>query len=413
MNLWKEETKTKPFNRFFAITLLVVMSVQFVPIEGYEISPVKVFVMGISLVVFFLRVPYFSNTLVYTSLYWFVCFCVSFLQSDFRFSTLGYTGLFLMTFITYHNIVYTGAFSLGQFQQVLRAIIIAYAVVLVAQQICVLVGLRNVPILNLVGAKYYQWNRLPALTCEPSHSATILTGLFLGYLRCLEIADGAKPSLKILFSERNRWVVVSYLWLTFTMGSGTGWIGFGIICLYFLQWRTALYMLPLLIGTFFVLQAIGNEQFQRALKATKATFTGDVITISKVDGSASTRIVPFINTITDLDLFELESWVGEGTVTVEERDMAWMDNTRKIGVVEQYGLIGFICSLVFIYFCVIRKIMSIETLCFVFLLTMTLANAYMTWSMFFVFTTIRYFQIQEKRGYLCIEPLSIDEIASN
>ena len=186
---WWQEIRLTPFNRLFAVTLLVVMSVQLVPIEGYEISPVKLLMMGLCVVVFVCKVPYISNALIFAILYWFVCFATSILQLGFRFSTLAYSGLFLMAFVTYHNIVYAGTFSLKQFQKVLRTIIIAYAVVLVAQQVCVLLGLRNVPFLNLVGAGYYQWNRLPVLACEPSHSATILTGLFIGYLRCVELQN--------------------------------------------------------------------------------------------------------------------------------------------------------------------------------------------------------------------------------
>ena len=161
---WWQKIRLTPFNRLFAITLLVVMSVQLVPIEGYEISPVKVLMMGFCVIVFVCKVPYISNALIFATLYWLVCFCISILWPGFRFSTLAYSGLFLMTFVAYHNIVYTGAFSLKQFQKVLRTIIIAYAVVLVAQQVCVLLGLRNFPVLNLVGAGYYQWNRLPVLT---------------------------------------------------------------------------------------------------------------------------------------------------------------------------------------------------------------------------------------------------------
>lgn len=393
-----EKIKNVPFERLFASLLLIVMSVQFVAVEGYDISFVKVAMMGLCLIVFFVRVPYVSVAVVSGLLYWLVCFCLSVVQADFRFSTLGYSGLFLIAFFVYYNMIYNGAFSLEQYQRLLRGLILAYAIVLVCQQFLVLLGIRDFPILNLVGPGYYQWNRLPVLSCEPSHSAVILTALFLGYLRCIEIADGSKPFLKVLFSYEHRWVVIGYLWLTFTMGSGTGWIGFGIICLYFLQWRTALYLIPLLFGMFFILQASGNEQFQRAWKSVQATFTGDVMVISKADGSASVRIIPFVNTVIDLDLSEKASWIGEGTVTVEERDMAWRDYTRKIAIVEQYGLIGFIFSLFFLYTCVIYRVISLETLCFVILQMMTIGNAYVTWSMLYVFATIRYFQVQQEEG---------------
>ncbi len=55
-----------------------------------------------------------------------------------------------------------------------------------------IVGLRNVPFLNLAGASYYAWNRLPALSCEPSHTARIISAAMLGYIQCLEIEWGKR-----------------------------------------------------------------------------------------------------------------------------------------------------------------------------------------------------------------------------
>ena len=99
-----------------------------------------------------------------------------------------------------------------------------------------------------------------------------------------------------------------------------------------------------------------------------------------------------INTFKDIDLSKKESWIGKGTISIEERDSAWKNSARKISVIEQYGLLAFLTSLFLLFSCMIKKIISLETLCFVILLMMSLSNAYMTWSMLFVFTTIRYFK---------------------
>ncbi len=388
------------FNQLFTFLLLTIMSIQIVPIEGWDVSFIKVALMGFCILVFLIKVPFLNKAFWLAGFYWMACFTTSFLHPNFRFSTLGYMALFLVAFIVYYNLIYIETFSLGQFQKILKFLILAYAIVLFAQQICVVMGIRNFPLINLVGLEYYQWNRLPSLSCEPSHSATILTALFLGYLRCIEIKDNCKPFIRELFNSEHRNVVLCYLWLTFTMGSGTGWVGFAIVCIYFIQWRTILSVVPLFIIGVFLLSYSGNEQFQRALVSFKATLTGNATIIGKADGSASTRIVPLVNTIMNLDLSDENTWIGKGTLTLEKRDSAWGDIKRKIPVIEQYGLIGFMCSLILIYACIIKNFFSSETLCFLLLQIMSIYSAYTTWSMLFVFLTIRYFQIQKQNELL-------------
>ncbi len=398
-----ELLKTTPFNQQFVTILFIIMSIQIVPIEGFNISPIKVSLMGLCLCVFLIKVPYLTKVFWISLLYFAVCFLLSYLRVNFRFSTLGYQFLFLITFVTYYNFIYSGTLSLQQFQKILKFLIIAYAITLIIQQCCVLVGMTNVPIFNLMGFQSYKWNRLPVLTCEPSHAATILTGLFLGYLRCIEISNNQKPTLKSIFEQKHRIVTISYLWLTFTMGSGSGWIGFCIICLYFINWKSFLYITPLLFGLFLILQYSENEQFQRAKASVEATLTGDVKTIAKADGSASVRIIPLVNTLTHLEINKRETWLGEGTNSINERDTAWKDPHRKISTIEQYGLIGFICSLILLYTCIIKTFFSCETICFILLLTLTISNAYLAWSVFFTFTTTSYFYRQKEKGLLILE----------
>lgn len=390
--------KTTTFNQQFVIILFVIMSIQIVPIEGFNISPIKVPIMGLCLCVFLIRVPYLTKAFWTSLLYFAVCFLLSYLRSNFRISTLIYQFLFLITFVTYYNMIYIGTLSLKQFQKILKFLILAYAITLIIQQCCVLIGLTNVPVFNLIGLQSYKWNRLPVLACEPSHAATILTGLFLGYLRCIEIENERKPTIKNIFEKEYRIVTISYLWLTFMMGSGTGWIGFSIICLYFINWKSFLYIIPLLLGLFLILQYSKNEQFHRAKVSIEATLTGNVKTISKADGSASVRIIPLVNTLTNLEMHKREIWLGEGTSSINERDTAWADPNRKISIIEQYGLLGFICSLILLYTCIVKDFFSCETLCFVLLLTLTITNTYLAWSVFFTFSTISYFYRQKENG---------------
>lgn len=75
--------KDKPFNYTFGITLFFIMSIQYVLIEGMTVSPVKVFMMILSLFVFFNNVPFISSAFWNGLIYWIVCFSVALIHPFF------------------------------------------------------------------------------------------------------------------------------------------------------------------------------------------------------------------------------------------------------------------------------------------------------------------------------------------
>ena len=157
--------------RFLTTLLVVVMCIQFAPLEGYGISPVKVGVMGLSVLIFLLKVPYFSKALIWGLLYWAVCYFGASFQNYMRFSTIGYLGMFIISYTAYYNLVYTGAFSFPYFVRLLRRLIIVYGVMLVLQQIAMILGLYSFAPLNLTSQHFLSLTKLPSLSLEPSHSA--------------------------------------------------------------------------------------------------------------------------------------------------------------------------------------------------------------------------------------------------
>lgn len=389
-----------PFKRGFATIILIVMSIQLVAIEGFGISPIKITLMGLCSLYFVFHLPITKATWA-CLLYWIVCYTTSLLHGSVRFSTLGYLGLFLITYTVYYYLIYSKVLTLIQFKQILKFILLAYCIVLILQQVFFIIGIKDFALLNLAGNTlggniYYLWNRLPSLSCEPSHTARVISAAMLGYIRCLEIEQNSTITIKVLFNKNNRLVTFSYLWLVSTMGSGTGWIGLAILCLYFIRIRSILYIGPFFICLGILLYNAENKQFLRAINAAQATMTGDIMKITEADQSGSVRIVPLVNTLLFTDLFQKDSWIGKGTLSEDETEDAWKDLTRKVSVVEQYGLLGLLASLILLYSCAIYHFFSIESLLFVFLLLLSLNNIYVVWSMIFIFTTIRYFQIQQK-----------------
>lgn len=380
-------------DKVLATIMLVLFNIMFVPIEQGPFSPVKITLMGLCPLIFIAKKPIVTKALVLAAIYWVVCYTMSLLKGEMRFSTLGFLGMYLILYINYYSFIVKGTFTLEYFTKVLKYLIIAYAVVLIGQQMCVLVGLRNMPLLNLQNQFFLSITKLPSLTLEPSHSARILTFTMLGYLRCMEIMKGKRISLQELFSPEQRIVTFSFLWSMLMMGSGTAFVGMGVLSLYFITRKTVIYIIPLIIGMFMLGQSMELKQMDRAVALAEAASTGSAEEAMAADGSGATRIIPVMNVFTKTDVTQLETWIGKKSM---EKDKHWWMRTDT-KIYDQYGLIAFIISLVFIYSCVIRHFFSIETLLYLILLGFTLGNIYYAWGCLMIMTGVTYFQ------KICIE----------
>lgn len=380
--------------RIWATIFIVIMSIQFIMLEGHDISPLKVIVMAISPFVFIAKVRYVYKAFVWGIAYWVCCFLCALLNSDVRFSTLGYLGLFVAIYVTFSGLINERAFTLSYFKKLLRFLIFAFSVWLILQQVCLLVGIRSFSPLNIVNQPWLALTKLPSLTLEPSHSARILTAIMLCYLRCLQLENGGhRATISQLFSKNNYKVTTLFLWTMLTMGSGTAFIGLGILSLYFITRKSAVYMVPLLCVVLYIGQKLEIEQLQRAISVSESVVSeGSPENVAATDQSAATRIIPLINTFTKTDLTSYESWFGKGT---SDYDKYWWTRTDlKISIVEQYGLLSFIISLLFVYKCMIRKLWSLESLIFLIFIGCTLSNVYYVWGIMMFFTCTKYFYTQ-------------------
>lgn len=387
-------------DRIIATVLVVMLCVQFVPLEGEGVSNIKVALMAMTPLVIVLRAPYVTKALLWGLVYWLTCYFVALFHGEMRFSTLGYLGLFLSTFIAYYGLLQKGVFSLGYFKRFLSVIIKIFAIVLILQQICMLLGIRNMPIINLENQVYLAIDKLPSLCIEPSHTARILAVAMLCYLRCLELMKGGvRPTVKQIFGGENRWVTMSFLYCMLTMGSGTAFVALGLLSLYFIQRETAIYIIPAIGVLLFIGGSFELKQLERAKLIAEATVTGDNEDIAEADGSASMRVIPLMNTLT-MDITDKDNWIGKGTTTKEESAKWWNYKKAKISIVDQYGILGLITSLVLLFTCIIRRVLSIEMLMFIILFGMTLGNIYYAWGGMFMFAAVSFFQEKYDTGSL-------------
>lgn len=390
----------KIFNNTSVATIyLILLNVQFISIEGDGTSILKVSAMLLAPILFYLKSSDINKALVWGVLYWLMCLCCSSFHDGFRFSTLGYLGMFIATYILFYSLIYKGAYTLDFFINLLKRLIIAYGVVLLLQQLCMIIGIHHMPIINLSNQFFLELTKLPSLSVEPSHTARILTVAMLAYWRCCSIKKGNQLSLKDLINKEHRGVTFMFFWTMITMGSGTAFVGIAILSLYFVNHKTIFYVIPLFITLFILGQQFELKHADRAIKLFNTLIqSGDVKKIRETDSSGAYRLIPLVNTVMNTDYTKAETWFGTGIQTREYAFLRWKRTTDKLAIIEQYGFISLVISIILFFKCAVRKIFCIETLVFVILFNASLVNIYFIWGCLMIFTAVRYFQeLDEKK----------------
>lgn len=393
MNIWRFDLKhifsiESITLRKYTILILFLMLTQYIPIESRAgVSYVKVAMMIITLFVF---VPYLQITKAFVCVLLYMTWI--FLTAkilhpwNFRASTIIYMYMFFITYVAFYNFVWVQkVFTLDYFITLVRNLIYILTVVLILQQIFITIGILYFPIINLcqilnrgIGAN--------SLTYEPSTFARIMGVLFYAYIKCNEYKNGSKLTIISLLSMSHKWVTIAFLWSMLTMGSGTAFICLGILSLYFMKGFQFLYSIPIIISIYFTLNFFEVKQFNRAVSAAQATMTGDTQEIRDIDGSASARIAPLLNTL-NMNFTEAKSWFGEGCDTgLRNRHT---DN-RYIGEINDYGLIAYFLGLILVFSCAIKP-SSLATLMFFMGIGGGTGNIPYAWGLLMILTCVRYF----------------------
>lgn len=385
--------------RNFAAFVLVLFCIRYIPLESRaSISFIKTGVSAICCIVFITKTPYATKALIISIIYFLsILFSAIFHMETFRASTLLYLCSFLITFITMYNLVYVKKiFSLEFFIKLIKNLIFAYAIVLFIQQAFLIVGIKFFPPINLcqilnrgIGAN--------SLSGEPSTAARIMGVLLYAYMECVSFRENSTFRFKQLFEQEHKWVTIGFLWSMLTMGSGTAFIVLGVLSLYFINWRNALIVIPLLGGLIYIGSLMGIEQFDRAYNTTQATLSMDKEAVVETDGSAYMRIAPMLNTIKNLDLSKKEHWFGYGV----DKGLA-NKNERMIGEITDYGFLAYILGLVLVFSCSIR-FLSIPTIMFFIGIGGGTGNIAYFWGILIVFMCVRYFHNDHNKNYnICI-----------
>lgn len=387
---------TLPNKTFIGSFFLVLMCIQYVPLEGIMASNYKFGAMCLSPVLWMLLTPRVSKAFVWGGAY----FCIVLIASlshfeSFRMATVGYLLSFICTFILFYNCVHIEkAFTLTYFIKLLKGILLAFTLALLVQQAVRLAGMGPLEIINLHQIDPRSPLTVNSLSIEQSHMARVMTVLMLCLLRAYEAQWGrSEVSLSRLFSE-NRWVMIGFTWSMLSVGSGTAIVGLCILSLYFLKRRYALTLMPLLLALYISLPYIEYEPLQRATATLDAAKSLDQKSVIKADHSAAARVVPLINSVTGLDLTRASTWLGQGVDSGKKSN--YLGKYRTVGGIAEYGFLSYLFSLVFIYICCIKHIVSLESLILFFMLGAGLGNVAYLWGCLMLFSASRFFMANGK-----------------
>ena len=378
-----------------AIVFLILICIQYIPIEGYGVSNIKFAALCMSPFIWIKNFKTISKALVWGGIYLIaILFSVLYNMDSFRLSTIGYKIALITMFIMFYDLIYFNrALKLDDFIKFLKTLILAYSVCLVFQQLAIIVGIRSFPIINLM----YYLNRgigANSLALEPSHAARILTVLMLVLLRMHEVKWGRANLTFFRLYKGNKWVILGFLWCMLTMGSGTAFIGLAILSLYFIKKKYLFGTSVVLIVVYFIIPFINYEPLNRAKNTFKASLTLNQKEVIEVDNSGAGRIVPFLNTINLLEINKTETWLGKGIDTNVSAEH--LSDEQTIGGITDYGLICFILSLIFVFVCCVKKIWSLESLIFMIMLGLTIGNIAYTWGILMLFATSKYFTTNKR-----------------
>lgn len=395
--------------RNFAVFLLVIIGVQYGPLEGLQgVSLVKVAVMAICplvLITHFVPNRALLLGLIYLSWLFFSGYVLH--PESFRLSTLIYSSLFFTMFITFYTIVWNyHVFSLDYFLKLLKTFIYSTVVILLIQQACIILGIHYFPLINL----YSFLNRdlgANSLFNEPSQYARILGVLYYAYLKCNEYYRGEKITIKQVFKGEYRWVTFAFLWAMLTMGSGTAFVCLAILSLYFLHGRYLFIAIPIFLFAGWGMEKIGNNSYNRATAVAQATLTGNAQTVKETDGSASARVAPMLNTL-NLDFSDAQTWIGHGIDWSTRPDIIH-SSKRTVGEIGDYGLIAYIIGLIFVFKCSIQ-FFSLETIMFFLGVGGGTGNIAYFWIILMIFTVIKYFHDNIYDEYIYSDYSTNDEV---
>lgn len=389
--------------RFIAGFYLVLLCVQYWPIEGYGTSMVKVPFLCLS--PFILIFAFRWSSCWKVAVCCFACLAwklaVAYFQSTpFRWVTLAYSVGFFFTYMMFYSLVHRGCFTVRNARTLLESLLWAYVIVLIIQQAYSLAGGSEWRLINLVAARMSAM-KCQSLALEPSHSGRILGAVFYSLLKLWEFDKGNRLSIGDLW-RGHRWTMIAFLYAMISMQSATAMFVLLLLLFYFFNWK---YVLPI-IAIFLLLPTIAevteSNELKRVMDVIDGARTGNTEDVIKADDSGAYRVAPMLNLL-HADYSDINLWIGHGIDTgyvIIEEDFAHSRENLLMGEILDIGIIGYLLSLFLVFSCAIHPVFSLPTLMFFFGVGGGTGNLAYHWGILMIFTINSYFYNQKKRHLL-------------
>ncbi len=339
--IFKQGTKLTVFTTIF----IILYCTYFLVIDGFGGFGPNKFILATSIIIVMLfHSLKMSKAMIIGTIYLLLQFFVaSFHPDTFRSSTLFFSALLVYSYVAFYNLInIEKVFTIEHFIRLCKWIIIAYFIVCLIQQAFILVGIKNLLIINL-----YNLDRglgCNSLCREPSTFGRFMLVFYYAYVKCCEYKRDEGPfTLRELFSGEHIKISLMFLWMMLTMGSGTAFVCLILFSLYFVRNHNWYYVIPTLAVCYILIQNSGIESLDRATETIEATTTLDKDIVRETDGSASARITPLLNSIT-ADFTKSETWFGYGID-------AGIANKYNRTIFHDYGFIFYLISLLFCFSC--------------------------------------------------------------
>lgn len=374
----------------FATLLITLYGIYYMPIDSFGMNaPIKVTLMVSSIIVLLFYTFKTSKALVLGIMYLVYQYVImNFQPGGVLWNSYIYSILLVLTYICFYNLVYIeNVFTIEHFIRICKWMMMAYFVVCIIQQVFTIAGIRYFPLLNMI-AILDRGIGCQSLSAEPSHFARIMLVFYYAYVKCNEYKRDEGPfSLNELLSGEHKWVTIRFLWMMFTMGSGTAFVCLILFSLYFVGKHNWYYVIPILTVCYILIQNSGIEALDRATNTIEATATLDKETIQETDASASARIAPFINSL-NADFSKKETWLGYG-IKYGKDNNTFARQTATL--FDNYGVMFYVYSQIFNYVCV-YKFWSLAPIFILAGVTGSAGgNIQYAWMLMMVMTCVRYF----------------------
>ena len=355
-------------------------------------------VMGLSPIIFLASFKRF-----YPADYWLIAVMIGLVvmplvvnPESMRWSTVLFTQMFGITYLAYGQLlVNRKCFTLENYQNLLKILIYAYTLMLIAQQLCVLAGL---PIINSSNYNPGEPWKLNSFASEPSHSARIVALLMYCYIAMAELINRRSYN----FSKdlkHDRWIWMSFLWTMVTMQSGTAFVFFAILLTKFLRLKSVLGLSVLIGCIFFLADFVGVTAYERAIRLFVAFWSFDIMTIYNADPSGAYRVVPFFVVAELASITSFDGWFGHGvdyvSYVIQGRIPFYFPEGGIGGGMLQvwvdFGFLVFACFMIFSILSFFRKGEYVSWLFWFMLVFVSNLNYQIMWLFFILLLTNRYF----------------------